>query len=382
MNLAAIVIIAILAAVIVVMAMVTATALRRSRSAQPDLTPQLLDLKNQITELKTKQLESQNASMAQQQNILLGSQKELREQLNGIMRAVNDGMSASQRNIVAQLNNSNAVIGEIQKKLGSLEVTTKNIQDIGKDISSLQEILKAPKLRGNLGEYLLEELLKEIFPAKNYKIKHSFRNGTQVDAAIILGEGIVPVDSKFPLESFSRLVNADDPEEKKRYKKEFIVSVKARIDEIAAKYINPAEKTFDFAMMYIPAENIFYETIINDSLTNKEYELFNYAMQRHVIPVSPNSFYAYLMALVYGLKGFQIEQQAKTIIGELANVQNAFGKFYADFTMVGKHLGNASSKYEESLKRAEKFNDKIGQITGNKLELSDAGDGQAKGLLE
>jgi DNA recombination protein RmuC len=105
-------------------------------------------------------------------------------------------------------------------------------------------------------------------------------------------------------------------------------------------------------------------------------------MQRHVIPVSPNSFYAYLMALVYGLKGFQIEQQAKTIIGELANVQNAFGKFYADFTMVGKHLGNASSKYEESLKRAEKFNDKIGQITGNKLELSDAGDGQAKGLLE
>jgi DNA recombination protein RmuC len=105
--------------------------------------------------------------------------------------------------------------------------------------------------------------------------------------------------------------------------------------------------------MYIPAENIFYETIINDSLTNKEYELFNYAMQRHVIPVSPNSFYAYLMALVYGLKGFQIEQQAKTIIGELANVQNAFGKFYADFTMVGKHLGNASSKYEESLKRAE-----------------------------
>ena len=379
----AVVIIAVLAVVIVVMAVIVAMVIRRSRSGQPDLGPQLLDLKNQITELKTKQLESQTASMAQQQNILIGSQRELREQLNGVMRAVNDGMSASQRNIVAQLNNSNAVIGEIQKKLGSLEVTTKNIQDIGKDISSLQEILKAPKLRGNLGEYLLEELLKEIFPARNYKIKYSFKNGTQVDAVIILGEGIVPVDSKFPLESFSRLIAADDPEEKKRNKKEFIASVKARIDEIATKYINPAEKTFDFAMMYIPAENIFYETIINDSLTNKEYELFNYAMARHVIPVSPNSFYAYLMALVYGLKGFQIEQQAKTIIGELANVQNAFTKFYADFTMVGKHLGNASSKYEESLKRAEKFNDKIGQITGNKLELSDSpGNGAGQRAIE
>ena len=334
-----------------------------------DLAPQLIDLKNQLNELKTKQLEGQTASLSQQQALLLNRQKELREQLNAIIKTVGENLSSNQSNITTQLKNSNEVINEIQKKLGSLEVTTKNIQDIGKDISSLQEILQAPKLRGNLGEYLLEELLKEIFPASNYQMKYSFKNGTQVDAVIRLGEGIVPVDSKFPLESFQRLVTAETEEEKKRYKKEFVNSVKLRIDEIADKYINPAEGTFDFAMIYIPAENVFYETVINDSLTNREYELFNYAIKRHVIPVSPNSFYAYLMALVYGLKGFKIEQQAKVIIGELSKVQDSFGKFFTDFTLLGKHLGNATGKYEESLKRAEKLNDQVDKITGNKMEL-------------
>lgn len=371
-----IVIIGLLCFVVVLLVVV----LLKSKNTHSDISPQLIDLKNQINELKTKQLESQNSSLTQQQTLLLNTQKELREQLGSILKTVNEGMSANQSSITTQLRNSNEVINDIQKKLGSLEVTAKNIQDIGSDISSLQEILKAPKLRGNLGEYLLEELLKEIFPASNYEIKYNFKNGTQVDAVIKLGEGIVPVDSKFPLESFSRLVNTDNDDEKKKFKKEFVSSVKLRIDEIASKYINPAEGTFDFAMMYIPAENIFYETIINDSLTNKEYEIFNYAIQKHVIPVSPNSFYAYLMALVYGLKGFRIEQQAKVIMGELSNVQSSFNKFYDDFTLVGKHLGNATSKYEESLKKAEKFNDKIGQITGNKFDLIESNLIQQSGL--
>ena len=337
-----------------------------------DASPQLIDLKNQVVDLKTNQLAAQTASLNQQQKLLLDTQKELREQLNNIIKTVGDNLTNNQSNITTQLKNSNEVINEIQKKLGSLEATTKNIQDIGKDISSLQEILQAPKLRGNLGEYLLEELLKEIFPAKNYELKYTFKNGTQVDAVIKLGEGIVPVDSKFPLESFQRLISVSDETEKKKFKKEFISSVKARIDEIADKYINPAERTFDFAMMYVPAENVFYETIINDSLTDKDYEIFNYAIKKHIIPVSPNSFYAYLMALVYGLKGFKIEQQAKVIMGELSNIQSSFGKFYTDFTLIGKHLGNATSKFNDSLKNAEKFNDKILQITGVKHDLIDS----------
>jgi DNA recombination protein RmuC len=334
-----------------------------------DYSAQMIDLKNQLSELKTKQLESQQASLTSQQKLLTDTQNNLNTQLQQMMNIMNQNLNSTQNNITKQLSNSNQIISDIHNKLGSLETTAKNIQEIGKDISSLQNILQAPKLRGNLGEYLLEELLKQIFPGANYEIKHSFKNGTQVDAIIKLGENIVPVDSKFPLESFQKFIAADNEESKKSFRKDFITSVKKRIDEIAVKYINPAEGTYDFAIMYIPAENVYYETIINDSFSNKDYELLNYAMEKHVIPVSPNSFYAYLMAISFGLKGLTIEQEAKTILGEIAHVQDRFGKFFTDYSLVGKHITNALGKYNDSAKGAEKLNDRIGRLTGQKTEL-------------
>ena len=141
------------------------------------------------------------------------------------------------------------------------------------------------------------------------------------------------------------------------------------IDEIADKYIKPAEGTFEFGMMYIPAENVFYEIIITDSLSDKQYEILNYAISKHVIPVSPNTFYAYLMAIVYGLKGFKIEQEAKTIIKQLSAVQTSFGAFYNDFQTLGTHLGRAESKFNDLNKSADKLNDKVNQITGAQFEL-------------
>lgn len=329
---------------------------------------QLMDLKNQIHELKTRQLEAQNQSLLEQQRLFAQTQKVLNEQL----QMVNNNLNASQTSINSQLSHANQVINEVFGKVGMLEATALNIQAIGKDIASLQDILQAPKLRGNLGEYLLEDLLRQIFPADNFEIKYSFENGTQVDAIIKIGSHIVPIDAKFPLESFQRLAVSENDEDKKRAKKEFITSVKRRIDEIAGKYINPAEGTFDFAMMYVPAENIFYETIINDSITEKEYEIFNYAVSRHVIPVSPNSFYAYLMAIVYGLKGFKIEQQARQIVNQLTSLQNNFADFYKEFTIIGRHLDNASGKFKECQKKAERFHDKVAEITGLKVDLSES----------
>ncbi|MCL1955535.1 MAG: DNA recombination protein RmuC [Spirochaetes bacterium] len=334
-----------------------------------DYSAQMIDLKNQIGELKTKQLESQQVSLTSQQKLLTDTQNNLNTQLQQMMNIMNQNLNSTQSNITKQLSSSNQIIGDINSKLGSLETTAKNIQNIGKDISSLQNILQAPKLRGNLGEYLLEDLLKQIFPSANYKIKHSFKNGTQVDAVIKLGENIVPVDSKFPLESFQKFIAADNDEDKKLFRKDFITSVKKRIDEITSKYINPAEGTYDFAIMYIPAENVYYETIINDSFTNKDYELLNYAMEKHVIPVSPNSFYAYLMAISFGLNGLKIEQDAKIILGELSQIQNRFGKFYEEYGVVGKHLNSAVGKYNETTKTAEKLNDQISKITEQKTEL-------------
>jgi len=334
-----------------------------------DLTPQMLDLKNEINELKTKQLESQQLSLTSQQKLLLETQSQLGSQLQQMMTLMNQNLNSSQSNITKQLDNSSRIISDIHTKLGTLETTAKNMQEIGKDISSLQNILQAPKLRGNLGEFLLEELLRQILPGANYEIKYSFKNGTQVDAIIKLGGNIVPVDSKFPLESFQKLIDTDNEDSKKAFKRDFINSVKKRIDEISSKYINPAEGTFDFALMYIPAENVYYETIINDSLTNKDYELFNYAMEKYVIPVSPNSFYAYLMAISYGLNGLKIEQEAKNIRGELSQIQLRFGKFYEEYGVVGKHLNNAIGKFNETSKGAEKLHDQIGRLSGQKTEL-------------
>lgn len=300
------------------------------------LNQQITDLKNELENVKAKQLEVSNKSLENQNKFYIESQR---------------------------------MLGDVHNKLGAIEETSKHIQEIGKDITSLQNILQAPKPRGNLGEYLLKELLNQILPKKHFEMKYSFRNGTQVDAIIKLGNGIIPVDSKFPLESFQRLIEANEGDIKGRSKREFITNIKNKINEIADKYINPDEGTFDFAMMYIPAENVFYEIIITDNLTDKKYEIFNYALSKHVIPVSPNSLYSYLMAIVFGLKGLQIEQQAKIIMGELSKVQINFGKFYSDFTVIGTHLKNATSKYEDSLKKAEKFNDQIGKITGIKTEL-------------
>ena len=335
------------------------------------LNQQMIDLKNQLVEMRTHQLQAQGEGVARQSELFNETQKIISSQLGSILNSVSENLTKTQSNIITQLNSTGTVVHDIQKKLGALEETTRQIREIGSDISSLQNILQAPKLRGNLGEYLLEDLLRQIFPAKNFAIKYSFRSGEQVDAVIRLSEKIIPVDAKFPLESFQRLIAATTEEEKKGFKREFIKSVKKRIDEIAGKYIHPEEGTFDFALMYIPAENVFYETIINDSLTGKDYEIFNYAVQKHVIPVSPNSFYAYLMAIVYGLKGFHIEQQAREIISELSAIRDRFSRFYGDFQLVGRHIGNAASKYEECLKNAEKFDDKLSQITSLKGELAE-----------
>ncbi|MCX7679137.1 MAG: DNA recombination protein RmuC [Spirochaetes bacterium] len=326
-----------------------------------DVSAQLLDLKNQLTELKTKQLEAQNAALQNQQ-----------DNLNKLINTINTLLTNSQRNIIEQLNITGKVVGDINEKLGILEETSKNMQEIGKDISSLQDILSAPKLRGNIGEFLLEELLKQILPAKNYQMQYPFKNGSIVDAVIRLGDHIIPVDSKFPLTDFQRIIESKNEEEKKKYKRAFVQNLKRKINEIREKYINPDEGTYDFALMYIPAENVFYEIIINDSLSEgkeKDYEIFNYALNNRIIPVSPNSFYSYLMAIVYGLKGLRIEQQAKEILNGLSTLQEMIKKFYHEYNNTGKYLKNANKAYENSIKELSKFNNRISLMTGLEVEL-------------
>lgn len=328
-------------------------------------TVQLIDLKNEITELKTKQLESQNLALQRQQELFNETQKNMSNQLNDIMKIVNDNMTNSQKNMNSQMNNTEKLYGEIQKKMGNLESSTQNINHIAKDISSLQNILKSPKLRGNIGEFFLENLLKQIFPKENYDTQYSFKNGTTVDAIIKLSGKIISIDSKFPLESFQRLIEARDNEENvKPKKREFIKSVKERVDEIASKYINPEEGTFDFAMMYIPAENVFYEIFLNDSYFDCEFELFNYCINKNVIPVSPNSFYAYLMVIVFGLKGLKIERETQEIIGEFSKIQAKYASFLKNLKLTAKHMKNSYTNIEKSIIDGDNFEEKINKLTG------------------
>ena len=255
----------------------------------------------------------------------------------------------------------NQTILDIQRKLGSLESSAAAIQEIGKEVSSLQTLLHTPKLRGNFGEYLLYNLLKDTLPPKNFSLQYSFSDGAKVDAIIRLGKNIIPVDSKFPLESFERYLTASDAEGKKKAKSEFTSSVKARIDEISKKYIRPEENTFDFALMYIPSESVYYEILAKDM--NKGYELFDYSMKNRVIPVSPNTFYAYLMSVVYGLKGMKIDEQAKEIVKKLNGIQIAFKNLNDEIATLGKHITNAGAKFKEVQESADKIETSLENLT-------------------
>lgn len=254
------------------------------------------------------------------------------------------------------------LMGEFQNRLGQLAESTQSMIRIGQDISSLQEILKAPKPRGILGELFLEELLKQLLPQDRYILQYRFRSGEKVDAVILLGQGMVPVDAKFPLENFRRVLEAPSEEEVKRNRKQFYQDVKKHIDQIALKYILPEEGTFDFALMYLPAENVYYETIIKDEETGERLSLSQYALTRKVIPVSPNSFYAYLQAIVLGLRGLRIENSAREILSCLSQLANDFKKFYEDFEKLGTHLNNSKAIYEKAEKRLDRFRQQLESI--------------------
>jgi len=249
-------------------------------------------------------------------------------------------------------------MGGVQRGLGELSGSTKRIMDLGKDISSLQEILRAPKLRGGLGEMFLADLLAQILPREHYELQYRFKTGEVVDAVIRLGGRMVSVDAKFPLENFRKLQAGTTDEERLPLRKAFARDVKKHVDDIARKYILPDEGTFEFALMFIPAENVYYETIIKDDAAENE-AMAAYALTKKVVPVSPNSFYAYLQAIALGLGGLRIEKRAREIMDMLARLKADFARFKDDFETLGKHLTNARGKYEEAEKRLVRFEDKL-----------------------
>lgn len=267
------------------------------------------------------------------------------------------------------------VFGEVRERLGELTKRTKDIEEVGKSISSLQEALRAPKFRGGFGELGLERLLVDTLPANAYDLQHKFRNGEIVDAVVQIGGNLVPIDAKFPfpLEDFERMVTGESQDEQTRLRRQFVRTIKKHIDDVS-KYILLDENTFDFALMYIPAENIYYETIVRGTQPTEESDIYSYCLQKRVFPVSPNSFYAYLQAIVLGLKGLQVEKSAREILGHLGRLQSDLQDFQEDYGTLGTHIGRAARKYEEAERKLTRFGDKLQLTSETTIEKLPEGD--------
>ena len=316
-----------------------------------------------------------NESMALLQNQVNAATQQSAQQVEALRSSMADGLqvltaqmsqslSSSSKQVGDRLDSTTKIIGDVRQQLGQLEKSSSRMLEVGSDIAQLQEILQPPKLRGALGELFLGELLSQILPASHFKLQYHFKGGEIVDAVVILHAGMVPIDAKFPLDNFKRVLASEDDDGRRASRRAFARDVKGHVDAIASKYIRMDEGTFDFALMYIPAENVYYETIIKDELLEGDMVLFNYALKRRVIPVSPNSFYAYLQTVILGLKGLQVEEQSREIIGHLSRLHKEFDSFAEAFRLVGQHLDNSAKKFTEAQKRLGKMEGKIEQIDG------------------
>ena len=290
---------------------------------------------------------------------------ELREVTAEVNRRLQDGMALmqdAQKTMGQRLEEASRAVTEVHGQLGALGEATRRMEQVGRDISGLEQILRAPKIRGGFGETLLERLLAEILPADAYRLQHGFRSGDKVDAAIVVAGRLVPVDSKFPLENFRRMIEEPDEERRPQARRAFLKDVRNRVDEIARKYIVPDENTFDFALMYIPAENVYYELILRDE--TGEDSLLGYALGRRVVPVSPNSFYAYLQVILLGLRGLRIEQNAREILAVLGRLQADAARLREHFDTLGRHITNAKNKYDETATSLARLEGKIEDVAG------------------
>jgi DNA recombination protein RmuC len=310
---------------------------------------------SKIDDIKTSQSENQALTLMQQQ-------------IGQLTQSINQQIQNMNAQFQKTTGNIGTTLGDVKKDLGKMEEVTREVLEKAKSISGLEGLLRAPKFRGGFGELFLGDLLAQILPPAHFKLQYKFKSGEMVDAIVRIGNNIVPIDSKFPLENFKKYLAEENTKEKEELRKKFNVDVKKHTDAICEKYILPDEGTYDFALMYIPAENIYYETILKDESFGEERSIFSYAMKKRVLPVSPNSFFAYLQVIVLGLKGLQIEKSAQYIFQSLARLQGDLGRFKNDFQVLGSHLTNAKSKFDDAEKRLDRFSGKLELVSEEKAE--------------
>src|SRR3990172_303352 len=282
--------------------------------------------------------------------------KVLKEWLKGMQASVDKNSEVTQK----QLSESSKILGErldkaavviagVQKEIGQMS-------EIGRSMKQLQDFLRSPKLRGNLGEQILKEILGDFLPKESFYLQYRFKTGEIVDAAIKTESGLIVIDSKFPLERFNAFNSAEGEAEKQSLQKEFVRDVKKHIDDIASKYILPEEGTIDYALMYIPSEGVYYEIMSNIP------ELSDYSHKRRVLPVSPSTFYAYMRTILISFEGKKIEERAKTILTALRSIQTESGKFGESLRVLTKHINDTKNTSDMVNSRYSSLNSKISTI--------------------
>lgn len=261
------------------------------------------------------------------QSSIENTNKTLNEAMRGSTSDVAKLLQANTKQLNERLDTAAHVIGDLKKNLGEMS-------EVGRGIRSLQEFLQSPKLRGNIGEQVLTDMIGQAFPKNSFHLQYSFRSGVKVDAVLKTDAGLLCIDSKFPMENFNSMHKGETETERNRAKREFMADVKKHVGDIAKKYILPEEGTMDFALMYIPSEGVYYE-IVNMN------ELMEYARRSRVYPVSPNTLYAHLQVLLLSFQGKELEQKSREVFQLLRAIQKDYGKVEENMGVLGRHITNA-----------------------------------------
>ena len=269
--------------------------------------------------------------------------------MRGSMDNTTDSMVRQTRAINERLDRAAQVISGVSKSVGEMT-------EIGRSMRELQEFLRSPKMRGQMGEAILKDLLGQTLPKQNFHLQYAFKGGEIVDAALKLEQGIIPIDAKFPMENFRKMAKSRDEKETTAARKAFVADVKKHIDAISTKYIRPAEGTLDFALMYIPSEPIYYEILTNSP------DLDDYAYQKRVRPVSPNTLYAYLRAIIMSLEGSKIEKHAGQILSALREIGAETEKFGTSLGVLTRHIKNAAASSDDVNSRFSRLSSKISTV--------------------
>ena len=294
----------------------------------------------------------------------------LQQQMNHITQVLDSKLSESTKAIQSQFGQSAKIIQDVTEKLTRLDETNKQVVSFADQLQSLQDILKNPKQRGVLGEYYLETVLKNVLPPGSYQMQYSFKDGTIVDAVVFVGKRIIPIDSKFSLENYNRILETNNPEEKRKYEKAFVNDLKVRIDE-TSKYVKPEENTMDFAFMFIPSEAVYYDLLINKvgAATDDTNNLIYYAGRKKVIVISPTSFLAYLQTVLQGLKNQKISEQAKEIINHVERLGRHLATYSEYMKKIGNHLGTTVNTYKKAHKEFAKIDKDVVRITDKESKI-------------